>query len=237
MKISALQNLFDSHSCYRGITNSTTRFGPTKMSSMQLSLTQQAFGARQPLKRKKRKARDARFFFLVDAARRGVETSTFISMENRRVEEPIHFTTCRQPRSLNQENIYLGVTLVGQDILGPWLHCYHSVSFTFAGTQKCPIPLLTPSLRENGTVRSWLQLICVQECESIQMIFLNSHPPTFGIRVCSFKDLALGYCPRRRKQSLHQHCGPCKYIGSCPPSQICADPPNSGALESLRPSH
>ena len=29
---------------------------------------------------------------------------------------------------------------------------------------------------------------------------------------------------------------PCKYIGSCPPSQICADPPNS-ALESLRPSH
>ena len=30
---------------------------------------------------------------------------------------------------------------------------------------------------------------------------------------------------------------PCKYIGSCPPSQICADPPNSGALESLRPSH
>ena len=36
MKISALQNLFDSHSCYRGITNSTTRFGPTKMNSMQL---------------------------------------------------------------------------------------------------------------------------------------------------------------------------------------------------------
>ena len=33
-----------------------------------------------------------------------VETTTFISIENRRVEEPIHFTTYRQPRGLSQGN-------------------------------------------------------------------------------------------------------------------------------------
>ena len=39
-----------------------------------------------------------------------VETSTFISIENRRVEEPIHFTTYRQPRGLNQGNKPLHLT-------------------------------------------------------------------------------------------------------------------------------
>ena len=39
-----------------------------------------------------------------------METSTFISIENRRVEEPIHFTTYRQPRGLNQGNMPLHLT-------------------------------------------------------------------------------------------------------------------------------
>ena len=39
-----------------------------------------------------------------------VETSTFISIENRHAEEPIRFTTYRQPRSLNQGNMPLHLT-------------------------------------------------------------------------------------------------------------------------------
>ena len=39
-----------------------------------------------------------------------METCTFISIEKRRVEESIHFTTYRQPRGLNQGNMPLHLT-------------------------------------------------------------------------------------------------------------------------------